>query len=65
MEGNKTIESSYNAVKKALKDNTTGRVVIDYKDYDEHTAAILRSAIRTALEKRRKELWDVIQSEVH
>lgn len=60
MEGDKIINDSYKAVGKALKDNMTGKITIDYSKLDEVTASKLRLAINRVLQERKGSLWKMV-----
>jgi hypothetical protein len=60
MEGNSIINDSYKQVEKILKDNSTGRVTIDYSKLDERTAATIRLTLNKVLLQRKGELWQVM-----
>lgn len=60
MEGDKIINDAYKAVGKALKDNMTGKITIDYSKLDEVTASKLRLAINRVLQERRNSLWNIM-----
>ena len=60
MEGDKVLNDSYKAVGKALKDNMTGKITIDYSKLDEVTASKLRLAINRVLQERKNNLWNIL-----
>lgn len=60
MEGDKVLNDAYKAVSKALKDNMTGKVTIDYSKFDERTASKVRLALNKALQERKGELWKTL-----
>ncbi len=60
MTGDKTIDDSYEEIKKLIKDNSTDSITIRYDKLDPETMSLLRSSIKDVLYKRKSDLWLMI-----